>query len=208
MAIVLAPWAGPILAWVGRTALSELAVMGVEAAIAEAPIEREDQGDVMSKVQGRGTVSYSRKVVDAAIDRVAGELGVPASYLTLVVELENWVSDDEVVTTTVGTFRGLGQFNRVTWDSVMSIPYSRAAEIYPGLTAIARLYKSNRVYHSANLGSEFTDAVGYLYHNQGAPSAKKFLVTGRLQYPKQSRKALELFNDIGGAYGSRGGSIS
>lgn len=207
--IVLAPWAGPIAAWTARAILSELAFAGAEHLIdSTEPLPRDQQGDVMSRVKTGGTVSYSRQVINDAIARVAEETGVPSSYLELVVETENWVSKDEVTTTLTGKYRGLGQFDSSTWAAVSPHPYDRAAEVYPGLLATARLYTANKDTFRRGVGGVFTDAIAYLYHNQGAGNAKRYLLTGDLKYPAQSAQAKRIFNSIGGSYGRRSGAIS
>jgi hypothetical protein len=106
--------------------------------------------------------------------------------------VENVTSVRGILIDSIGRHRGLGQFDSATWKSVTKLPWSKVTDPTAGVTAIAQLYKAN----AKSFASQFSEGVytvetAYLYHNQGASSAAKFLTSGRFVYPKQSSDALE-----------------
>lgn len=146
-----------------------------------------------------GRIFFTSKELADGIGRVSSEQSVPNSFLADMVELENYVVPGGVETTTTGNFRGLGQFNRTTWDALIRLganlpPWERGVTtVLDSLRAAAYLWKENRrAYLQQNPGRIFTDEIAYLYHNQGAPAAVRFLRTGKLVYPDQSDKAVRV----------------
>lgn len=127
---------------------------------------------------------------------VSDETGVPASYLKLVLELENHKLPGYYFTFTKSSSKyiGLGQFSRSTWASLMP-EYAiddYASDSYVALIAIARYYLDNKnQLKSVAAAGGYTDRVAYLAHQQGAAGAKYYLRTGTLKYPKQSKKSLD-----------------
>jgi len=123
---------------------------------------------------------------------------VPSSYIIDTVRLENYGTKllDGFIVETAGKYRGLGQFDKKTWDSVMSpVSFDSVSSTYDSLLAIARLYERNKrsfVVQGNDLNL-YSNGVAYLYHNQGATSAHLYLESGRLVYPQQSLKAKRLF---------------
>jgi hypothetical protein len=132
-------------------------------------------------------------------------LGAPASYLRKILFLENWTNDEQVGTSLTGMFRGLGQFARSTWNSVRkevrhrdnTIPDWAVGVHDPliSLKMVAFLYASNkRVFNKHFPEGVYSDEIAYLYHQQGASAARKFLVSGNLVYPGQSKKSLAVLD--------------
>jgi hypothetical protein len=65
------------------------------------------------------------------------------------------------------------------------------------MLAAALLYEENkRVFEAQFPHANYTDEIAYLYHQQGSTSARTFLETGVLLYPKQSKKSLDLFSQV------------
>lgn len=154
---------------------------------------------VAKSSQRPGWMFVSYATARNAVDAAHAETGAPLSYLAKILPIENVEVQGGYETTTSGTFRGLGQFNEQTWNGLRRLghplpPFSEGA-VKPdvAMKAVGYLYKENRRSHVASFpGSEFTDELGYLYHNQGAPAAQRYLRTGQLVYPKQSEHALSV----------------
>jgi hypothetical protein len=126
---------------------------------------------------------------------VASSWGVPSSYMTKILMAENQVNlnKDEILIEYDGTFKGLGQFNSATWESVVPYPFADVVSHARSAEAVCRLYLANKATHASVFSSPFTDNIAYLYHNQGAGSARRYLDTGNLTFPKQSELALAIF---------------
>jgi hypothetical protein len=144
-------------------------------------------------------IPYQLWISASEIDRIIAEnpdLQNRESYLRLMLSLEAPNIDDGFVNEPQPPFIGLAQFNRDTWDSISTLPFSEALDPVQGLKGAVSLYNSNKRSFERKFDGTYTDEIAYLYHNQGAPSAAQFLRTGVLKYPKQSRKALALFERI------------
>jgi hypothetical protein len=140
------------------------------------------------------SINTARGVAELVSDRT----GVPLDFLMLTLELENFKSADGTGYSVEfeGTFRGLGQFDKATWDAVMpNVSFERVCDTSLSLTAIATLYLSNKAtfVRQGNNPLLYSIGIAYLYHNQGAGSANLFLRTGMLVFPDQSRAAVDLF---------------
>lgn len=175
-----------------RAAVSSLT--GQDRALVEALESR-----VAPPSQRPGWMFVSYATARNAIDAAHAETGVPLSYLASILPLENVEVTGGYKTTTSGTFRGLGQFDEQTWNGLRRLGYplpsfgDGAVRPETAMKAVAYLYQANRKTHAAVFpGSEFTDELGYLYHNQGAPAAQRYLRTGQLVYPEQSEHALSV----------------
>lgn len=134
-------------------------------------------------------------------DEVGRFIGVPTSFLLSCVSYENYYYRDHFLIEVEGKFKGLGQFDRTTWESVSSANFEEAISPVTSLDAIARLYLANRiVFENQRIpGFEYTVDVAYLYHNQGASAAAEFLRgKEQVRYPLQSEGALAVFTRIKG----------
>jgi hypothetical protein len=122
--------------------------------------------------------------------------GVPKSYFEKVIKLENKTVQGNVIVEFDGTFKGIGQFNRPTFEAVSTSPWSQVKDHSTSLEAVGQLYLANKKSFQVNRTADFeyTDEIAYLFHNQGAGAASSFLDSGKLKYPKQSRKALAVFD--------------
>lgn len=151
-------------------------------------------------------VDINRKIVSKAdlsriAENVSARYNVPLSYLMNTVDIENIPVADGYLIETAGKYRGLGQFDRVTWNAVTSEPFNRAGDVASDLRAIAQLYLANKQTFRNEFGPrEFTDRIAYLYHNQGAGAAAQYLRTGKLRFSKQSDVALAVFRDAKGEH--------
>jgi hypothetical protein len=106
--------------------------------------------------------------------------------------VENVTSAKGVLIDSIGKHRGLGQFDQPTWKSTMRVDWSKVVDPALGVEGIAKLYLKNEKSHSIHFPSiPYTLETAYLYHNQGASSAKRFLQSGDLVYPKQSHEAVD-----------------
>lgn len=151
-------------------------------------------------------VYVTRKEVYDAASVIASETGVPLDAILTIVETENGPGAEGWYLDRDGKYQGLGQFDRATWKAVSDSPDSQRVEVIPSLRAIAKLYLSNRsVFIRQFPFGEFTPEIAYLYHNQGAGSAKSYLTTGVLRYPHQSDHALRLFKVARSEYGTQNG---
>ncbi|ABI20408.1 P5a [Pseudomonas phage phi6] len=146
---------------------------------------------------GNSRVRFTTAEVDSAVPRISQKIGVPASYYQFLIPIENFVVAGGFETTVSGSFRGLGQFNRQTWDGLRRLGRNLpafeegSAQLNASLYAIGFLYLENkRAYEASFKGRVFTHEIAYLYHNQGAPAAEQYLTSGRLVYPKQSEAAV------------------
>lgn len=143
-------------------------------------------------IKERDFLSFTQ--IDQLASRVAQEEQIPASYLLSTFKIENKQVTGGIEVEYEGTFRGIGQFNAKTWNSVMDVPFSEVTNHTQSAIATARLYKANKVsFLNAFPSGKYTDEIAYLYHNQGASSATRYLRYGLLRYPKQSRHALNTF---------------
>ncbi|WP_202630570.1 hypothetical protein, partial [Deinococcus alpinitundrae] len=93
-----------------------------------------------------------------------------------LIPIENFVVAGGFETTVSGSFRGLGQFNRQTWDGLRRLGRNLpafeegSAQLNASLYAIGFLYLENkRAYEASFKGRVLTHEIAYLYHNQGAP---------------------------------------
>jgi hypothetical protein len=142
--------------------------------------------------------TVSLEEVESNASMVSNLTNVPTSFILKTVMLENYGTKllDGFVVETAGKYKGLGQFDKKTWDSVMSpTPFSSVSSTFDSLLAIARLYERNKrsFVVQGNNPNLYSNGVAYLYHNQGAASARLYLNSGRLVYPQQSLKAKRLF---------------
>lgn len=115
----------------------------------------------------------------------------------LALHIENKVVGDFVDVNYEGKYRGLFQFDVTTWSSVMGLStwMDGKSSTSLQLQAMGKLLIANRDYHRVSDSNvAFTPEVAYLYHNQGASSAESFLLSGTLRYPKQSDKAIGVFD--------------
>ena len=130
------------------------------------------------------------------VARVSRDTSVPEEYLLLALEHENPSNAMGYFVEYEGKFRGLGQFDRATWNAVMSHSFDRVTDDYLSILAIANLYLANKRTYRNQFGTVqgYSKHVGYLYHNQGAGAAEHFLRTGKVRYPKQSGAALRTFS--------------
>lgn len=155
----------------------------------------------LSKVTGGEVLSL--KQVESWITEVSNETRVPQSYLNLLVRHESEVTSYGVIVKdgSTGTYRGIAQFGPSAWNELMpGVPHAVASTDHRmALLAAAKYYLQNRDAFYAQIAKDklmpqvFTDAIAYLYHNQGANGGKKALVTKRLPSPKQSVAAISLF---------------
>jgi hypothetical protein len=157
----------------------------------------------LSKNDSITTVSLEE--VASVASQVSSMTNVPISFILETVMIENYGnrSLDGFVVETAGKYKGLGQFDKKTWDSVMSpTPFSSVSSTFDSLLAIARLYERNKrsFIVQGNKSSLYSNGVAYLYHNQGAASARLYLNSGRLVYPQQSLKAKRLFKQARDEY--------
>lgn len=142
------------------------------------------------------------KQINPIVARVAEAEGVPGSFLTTLLSIENIpTSNGGLITEMAGTYRGWGQFAESTWNEVMpGVPWSQCGDIHAGLIAIARYYKQNRTQFLKKYPqAAFTDDIGILCHNQGAGGALHFVKNGYLLYPKQSTKLLQVAARVRGS---------
>lgn len=144
-----------------------------------------------------GRVRFTNAEINSAVARISSEIGAPASYYQFLIPIENFVVAGGFETTVSGSFRGLGQFNRQTWDGLRRLGRNLPAfeegssQLNASLYAIGFLYLENKkAYEGSFKGRVFTNEIAYLYHNQGAPAAEQYLTSGRLVYPKQSANAV------------------
>lgn len=148
---------------------------------------------------------------------------VPKSYLNLLVAVEPVVIGDLVILDRSGKYVGVTQFDRRSYEEVRQsgVSNSRGIEVEQllppfddfvkaspevmveaSLSAAAAYYLVNERRLKASLKGKFvkyTDDVAYLAHNQGATGAAKYLMTGVLPAPKQSAKALRIFERARGS---------
>jgi hypothetical protein len=109
-----------------------------------------------------------------------------------------------------GTYRGLGQFSRYSWNllkkaypEILAAPYSAVGVPVENVRAMIAYLTDSRKVHRNRYNEDILDdfAIAYLYHQQGASAARTYLVTGELEHPKQSGASKELFKEID--YGER-----
>lgn len=132
-------------------------------------------------------------VADVALVHGDGD-PVLREYLLLMATTENVVtSDGSFIIEHAGTFRGIAQFNKVTWEAVMpkGTFESLSANPVTSLVAAIKLWYANKKSFRAEFGSKsYSPSVGYLYHNQGASQAAKYLKSGRMTPVLQSQSAV------------------
>jgi hypothetical protein len=117
--------------------------------------------------------------VQFLVDKASKATGVPVSYLMKLVKLENTTTPTGIQVEYEGTFRGIGQFDKATWQRVSSLDFSKVVNDEDSLLAVCQLYIDNKATFAKKYpGKPFTDEVAYLYHNQGAGNAYDFLATG------------------------------
>lgn len=113
-----------------------------------------------------------------ALENYSRELGGKRGY---VIERE-------------GKYRGLGQFDKPTWDAVSNVSFDHAGDPLSDLQSTLSLLRSNRrVFRNQFSNGNFTADVAYLYHNQGGYYAARYLRTNVLKWPNQSDKAISAF---------------
>jgi hypothetical protein len=140
-----------------------------------------------SKVKTFATVSLGYTMpkdltwgqVQYLVDKASAQTGVPVSYLMKLVKLENKATPTGIQIEYEGKFKGIGQFDKATWNRVSKLDYSKVVNDEDSLLAVCQLYIANRATFAKKYpGKPFTDEVAYLYHNQGAGNAYEFLSTG------------------------------
>lgn len=130
--------------------------------------------------------------INTLVVQASRKHNVPKLYLQRALMIENVTSPRGILVDNLGKHRGLGQFDRATWKSVTRQPWSKVADPASGVDALAKLYNLNRKSFEVQFQSDnYTLETAYLYHNQGASSAARFLKSGSLVYPEQSPDAVE-----------------
>jgi hypothetical protein len=130
--------------------------------------------------------------VNSLVVQASRKHNVPKLYLQRALMIENVTSPRGILIDNLGKHRGLGQFDEPTWKSVTKLPWSKVSDPASGVNALAQLYNMNRKNFNMQFKSDnYTLETAYLYHNQGASSAAKFLKSGSLVHPAQSAEALE-----------------
>lgn len=150
------------------------------------------------------------ELVSDAISAVDEELSLSTlerEYIHLVLRHENFRKGESFIMNDRGTFRGLGQFNRKTWENLKKIrPSNQVIGQYDvnvctpfyDICAIVLLARDNvavfkRQFNTSNFPNK---EIMYLYHNQGAGHARRYLRgTGTLE-GNQSLAAKKLFASI------------
>lgn len=190
--------------------LDELVDIKTSASIKDAVAKERHPSSVARKLvrPGDNLLREGHLFVSCAeVESVCDELELSKEHrefidFALPIENYNVILDDGdsrtpgYVTSLTGTFRGLGQFSRSTWRSVVGKPFPLVADTRLSIKAMCDLYDDSKRHFAASGGQNFDAKVAYLYHNQGAGSAVKFLQTGQLVYPKQSTRALDVFTEI------------
>lgn len=134
---------------------------------------------------------YTWNEINVIVSEVTRDRDVPPSYLLKMIELENRTTTSSILVEYEGSFKGIAQFNEETWALVTRVPYSFVNDVSLSLIAASSLYQHNRVdFNRTFPDQDFTDDIAYLYHNQGTPSANKFLKFGDITHPHQSEAAL------------------
>lgn len=138
----------------------------------------------------------------ALANDVGRETKVEPGVLMFIVEHENAIVNGHIYVEVEVPYVGIGQFDEPTWESVSTLDYSAAKEIVPSMYAIANLYHANAKSYLVKRKKNvpFTKEIAYLYHNQGAGSAYKYLATGEIVHPKQSAKAIKTMKTAGEQY--------
>lgn len=144
------------------------------------------------------SVTKFRQLVNATVvgnyenDPFAIDDAKAREYLEFVAELEGGTGDVD------GPYIGPFQFGKAAWSESSSAPYWPGALYYDvaARAALNYMYLNRNRFMRSFPNREFTKEIGYLYHNQGPTGAAHFLRTGELKWPKQSRKALEVFSSI------------
>lgn len=113
--------------------------------------------------------------------------GVPEEYFVKTIIIENKVIDNTMIEVEYeGTHRGLGQFDKPTWEGLPELGVSYevgTADDVVSLRAIALLYLNNKQQYeklakTLSSSAPFSMNVAYFYHNQGGPRASA-IIRGR-----------------------------
>lgn len=144
------------------------------------------------------------------IDEAVRLTKIPSSYLKLIVELEPLKTriNNEMyyrIDSGTGAYKGLGQMSSAAWgDAARELAtlgvdlgsYDKNA--YDGRLSILgaagfALANINHVKRNRKYTGRFTDEQLYTMHNQGWTGFDYFARNSRLNYPKQSQAAMEVF---------------
>ena len=175
--------------------LKEDGVFGPRSAMAVSVLDQKDRRLVKSladrlSIQIPSILSWTE--VSNLIQEAAQRHKVPKLFLQRTIMIENVTSAQGVLIDTLGKHRGLGQFDQPTWKAVTCKPWTRVSDPRDSVNAIAKLYLMNeKSFRSTFPSGSYTLETAYLYHNQGAKSAERFLKEGELVYPNQSPEAVE-----------------
>lgn len=137
------------------------------------------------------------------IASASAQYAVPEEYFVKTILLENRSIDASTIEVEYeGSHRGLGQFDRPTWQGAFASAGLSAPPYEVGtvddvisLQAIALLYLDNKRQYLAlakTLSSKtpFTLNIAYFYHNQGGPRAAKIIQGTAGLRGQQSDKAV------------------
>ena len=113
-------------------------------------------------------------------------------YLEMALGLEGGVGDNS------GAIRGPYQFSRIAWKEVGEGDWeTNAIDLMHSARACVRYYLLNeRRFNRIYPGREYTNAIAYLYHNQGPSGAAYYLENRELRFKGQSIAARALFKTI------------
>lgn len=128
-------------------------------------------------------------VVENILD-IVWDKNTSLSFLELAFHLEGGTGDK------IPPYIGPFQFAEAAWKEVGEGRFANAMDLE--LSARAALKYAFLNYRRLNRiipGVEYTPAVAYLCHNQGAGGAAFAIRNGRLKWPKQSLAAVRLFKD-------------
>lgn len=176
----------------------------VKAAAKEFKVEQPSSG------QGANRVFVSQAQLDSAIRAAVARFGKKVEpFLRLMVKLENFPAPGGVFTTYHGTYKGVAQFGADAWRrGAARLPevgaYENVRDVDKSMLLAAWYYIDHeaafaRFRRRSGAQGDFGPALGYLYHQQGAPAAEEFLETGKLRYPRQSNQSIAILNAVRGA---------
>lgn len=159
-----------------------------------------------------GRVFVPQSVLEQAIAQVTKKRGRDVEpFLRYMLQAENWPAASGLFTEFEGTYQGVGQFSKATWDlgaakrrtqGEAPPDYSAVRDVFHSLDMAAWYYRDHEGVYKAHrravpgLIAGYGPMIGYLYHQQGAPGALHFWRTGNMLYPRQSRTTVATFSQL------------
>lgn len=201
-----------------RAAGATLAIDGIFGSVTTAALQSKGSTTLKSLVSELGlkpqaiAQSSNRWVfipddeIEDAIKQAVKRFPQSEKFLRMMVKFEARPGPGGVFTTFDSTFKGIAQFAQTTWNLGSKRlpevgPFDNVHDTAKSMLLAAWYFMDHQSIYEAfrrkrGLSTPYNAELGYLYHQQGAVAAERFLVSGTLMYPGQSSASVAMLTSL------------